>query len=100
MARAEALLDDAFLRQREQTPGGEDLVAPYNHRAVVQRRVRVEDRLQELGRDLAIDADPGGRVVLETNIALEGDQRAGTPGAQPLGRPDRLRDGLAVLRCA
>jgi hypothetical protein len=58
--------------------------------------------LQELGRHLAVDADAGGGVVLQPDVALEDDERARLARAQPLGGPDRLRhaavEGLRVGR--
>src|SRR5260370_16947935 len=62
----------------------------------MQRRVGIEDRLQHLGGDLAVDADAGRGVVLQPDLALECDQRARPLRAQALGGADRLRDGLAV----
>src|SRR5207302_6270857 len=52
---------------------------------------------QELSRDIAVDADAGGGIVLEPDVTLECDERPGVLRAQPLCGPDRLRNRLAVL---
>src|SRR3981081_2230313 len=80
----------AFPGRRDEPVGGD------HDRAVMQRRLGVEDRLQHLGGDLAVDAHAGGGVILQSDVALEGDQSAGLLGAQTLGGADRLRDRLAV----
>ena len=91
---------DPLLRHREQAAGGDDHVTADDHRPVMERRVGEEDRLQELGSQLAVDPDPGGGVVLEADLPLEHHQRPRLPRAQPPGGADRLGDapiaGLGV----
>src|SRR5207245_8953300 len=100
VASAEPLPHGPFLGKREQAAGGKYPVAAHDDRPVMKRRVGIEDRLQDLGRDLAIDADACRRIVLDADVALEGDESARPLGAQPLRRSDRLGAGLAVLRSA
>ena len=48
MARPEPFPDAALLGQRQKAARRDDAVAPHDDRAVVQGRVRIEDRLQHL----------------------------------------------------
>src|SRR5207245_2219787 len=50
-----------------------------------------------LGGDLAVDAHAGRRIVLQADVALEGDKGPGPLHAQALRGADRLRDRLVVL---
>src|SRR6202521_6217513 len=96
LTRAKPFADDAFLGQRQKAARGDDLVAPHNDRAVVQRRVGVENRLQDLGGDLSVDADARRGIVLQADLALERDKGSSLLRAKAFGGADRLRDGLAV----
>ncbi len=58
----------------------------------MQGRVRVEDALQDLGRQLAVDAHAGCRVVLQPHLTLERDQRSDPALREPLDGADRFQD--------
>ena len=70
--------------------GGEDRLAADDHRAVVERGPRREDRPEQVGRDVAVDHHPGLGDLLEPGLALEHDQRAVAFGGQLGGRPRDL----------
>src|SRR5262245_45480407 len=97
MPGAEALAHRALFGQGQQASGGDDSVSTHYDRAVVQRRVGIEDGLEHLGRDLAVDSNPRGRVVLDPHLTLEGDKRTRVLHAQSLGGSDRLGNRLVVL---
>src|SRR5579864_5907980 len=96
MSCPEPLADGALFGQRQKASGGDDAVAAHDHRTVVQWRVGIEDRLQHLRGDVAVDPDSGGGVILETDLTLKRDEGTRVLGAQSLGGPDRLRNRLAV----
>ena len=85
MARPEPLGVDRRLGQRQQRPGRDDPVVADDHRAVVERRLRGEDRAQQVGRHVAVDHHAGLGHLLEPGLALEHDERALAVGRQ-LGR--------------
>src|SRR5438270_436277 len=64
------------LLEREEAGRRDDLIAPDNHRSVVQGRARHEDRGEELRGQLAVHRNAGLAVVLKPRRALEHDQRA------------------------
>src|SRR5213076_88845 len=54
----------------------QDLPAPHDHGAVMQRRARHEDRGEELRGELAVHRNTGLAVVLQTRRPLENDESA------------------------
>ena len=92
MAGSHPFPDGPFLRQRKDAPRRQDLVPPDDDRAVVEGRVREEDRLQEFRRKLAIDPDAAVGVVLQPGLLLEDDQGARETLGQLGGGPDHLVD--------
>ena len=92
VARPEALGLDRRLGQRQERPGRHDPVVADDHRPVVERRFRREDRAQQVGRDVAVDHHAGLGDLLEAGLALEHDQGALAVrrqlgrGARDLGR--------------
>ncbi len=94
MARAQVLRQVRVLRQRQEAPGLGEAVALDQHRAVVNRGGRQEDREEQLARNAGIEADAAVDVGLEVGLALQGDQ-----GADALGG-ERLRAAHALLQQA
>ena len=72
----EALGLDRRLGQRQERPGRHDPVVADDHRPVVERRFRGEDRAQQVGRDVAVDHHTGLGHLFEAGLALEHDQGA------------------------
>ena len=62
-------------RQRQERRGGEHALAVEDHRAVVQRRGLLEQRLDERPGELRADGDAPGDVVAEAIGARHDDQR-------------------------
>src|SRR5256884_3918596 len=92
VAGSHPLPDGPFLRQRKDAPRRQDLVPPDDDGAVVEGRVREEDRLQEFRRELAIDPDAAVGVHFKAGLLLEDDQGAGETLGQLGGGPDHLVD--------
>ena len=76
MARPEPLGVDGHLGQRQERPGRDDPLVADDHRAVVERRLRGEDRAQQVGRHVAVDHHAGLGHLLEPGLALEHDEGA------------------------
>src|SRR5205807_2122092 len=57
VAGAERLVRDLELGERKHAAGADDAVAPHQHGAVVQRRVRREDGGEQVGRHLGLHRD-------------------------------------------
>ena len=101
MARAEALGVDGHLGQRQQRPGGEDHLVADDHRAVVERRFRREDRPQQLGRNVGVDRHAGLRHFLEAGVTLEDDERPMAIGREERrGVGDLVGDVRSTARCS
>jgi len=96
VAGAQPFPHHSLLGERQKAARGDDLIASHDHSPVVEGRVRIEDRLEELSGYLPVDADSCCGVVLEPNFALEGYEGTVVPAAQALDCADSLRDGLAV----
>src|SRR5262245_19141063 len=77
MARAERLVGHLELRQRQHAARADDLIAPNQYRAVVERGVWRENRGQQIGGDLRFHRHAGGDELLEADVALDRDDRAG-----------------------
>ena len=82
MARPEPLGVDRHLGQRQERAGGEDHLVADDHRAVVERGPRREDRPEQVGRDVGVDHDAGLGDLLEAGVALEDDERAVAVGRE------------------
>jgi hypothetical protein len=74
MARPEAALGG--LRQRQRHTCGDDAFVANDHGPVVQRRVRGEQRLEKLRRQLGVELDARLGRVVEARVTLEHDQGA------------------------
>ncbi len=85
MARPEALWLDRRLRQRQHRTRRQDLLAPDDDRAIVERRPRAEDRRQQVGRQLAVDRDAGLGDLAEAGLPLDDHERAVAVGGQQPG---------------
>ena len=93
VARPEPLGVDRHLGQRQEGAGGEDRLVADDHRPVVERRPRREDRAEQIGADVGVEHHAGLRDLLEAGLALEHDQRAVAVGRQQRRRPgDLVRD--------
>ena len=90
MTRPEALGLDRRLGQRQERPGRHDPVVADDHGPVVERRLRGEDRAQQVGRDVAVDHHAGLGDLFEARLALEHDEGALAIGRQFGGRPRDL----------
>jgi len=52
------------------------MIATNDHRAVVQRRIRVENGLKQLVHDCSIDDHASVDVILQARLALDHDESA------------------------
>ncbi len=97
MAGAEPLDLDGGLGERQERAGGDDLFAAHDHRTVVERRLRHEDRDEQVGRQIGVEHDAGLGDLLETGLPFHDDEgavdlrgkdgrRAGDLGRDMLGR--------------
>src|SRR5438094_5537291 len=97
VAGAERLVRDLELGERKHAAGADDAVAPHQHGAVVQRRVRREDGGEQVGRHLGLHRDAGRDELLEPDVALDGDDGPGAGTRQPVHRlGDLLGHRLAL----
>jgi hypothetical protein len=95
--RAEALVGDGELRERQDHAGRDDGVALDEHGAVVERAVGREQADDEVGADARLDAGAGFGVFVQADVALDGDDGADLGAGQPLHGLDQLLDDLALL---
>ena len=58
----------------------------------MERRIREKDRLEELGRQLAVDPDTAVGIVLKPGFFFEDDQGPGEALGQLVRGPDHLVD--------
>jgi hypothetical protein len=72
------------VREGQDHAGGDDAPIAHDRRAIVQRRVGVEEVDQELSRQQSVDRDPPLDIILKPGFPLEHDQR-------PIPVPSKLR---------
>ena len=90
-----ALRLDRRLGQRQEGAGGEDRLATDDDRAVVERRPRREQRLEQLGGQVAVDHHAGLGDLLEAGLPLETMSAPAAGGGQSRRRPgDRAGDAV------
>ena len=90
VAGPEALGVDRHLGQGQQGAGCEDGLVANDHRSVVERRLRREDRPDQVGADVGVQHDAGLGHLLEPGVAFQHDQRAVAVGRQQGGGPGDL----------
>ena len=91
VARAEIRAEVRVARQRQDTAGRRDAAIPDHDRAVMQRRLGIENILEQLRRHVRIDDGAAAHLLIERHAALKNDERTG------LGRR-QLRAGGNGLR--
>ena len=91
-----SLLIAGLTRQRQEARGGRDPVALDDHRAVVQRRPRLEDAQQQVVGQRGVERNAALDVVAQADVALDGDDRARPLARQHRRRHDQFLDDLVV----
>ena len=91
VARPEPLGVDGRLGERQERPGGHDLVLADDHRAIVQGGPRREDRLEQVGGDVAVDHDPALGHLLEARSRARARSVRRGPRPTARRRPGRPR---------
>src|ERR1051325_1289874 len=86
MARAQRFVGDFELRERQHAPRPDDLIAADQDRAVVQRRIRREDRRQQVRGDLGFHRYAGSDELLEPDVAFDRDDGARAGARQAVER--------------
>src|SRR4051812_10847021 len=89
MSAAEFLLQLAALGQRELHAGVHHAALADDHTQVVQRRIRPEDRIQQRGGQVGVQARAAFGDTTQTDLALDRDQRADLPPREERGRLDQ-----------
>ena len=80
MARPQPLQIRALpLRQRKNAPGRHNVLAPDDHPAVMQRRGRIKERLEEFRNQRSLDPHARFHKHVEILRPLDGDQGANPP---------------------
>ena len=100
MARAERALDVLRLRERKDAASPDDRVAPNDHGAIVQRRIRSEDRREQVRAHLRLHLLSALYVVAERDFTLERDDAPDPGAAQALHRIRDLLGDLAHFHAA
>jgi hypothetical protein len=95
VAGTQAAVGHGELRQRQDHAGGDDGVALDEDGAVVERAVGREQADDQVGADAGLDARPGFGVLIESDVALDGDDGAdpwrGSAAPRPPPAPRRPR---------
>jgi len=95
--RPERLVAHLELREGQDAPGADDLIAAHQHGAIVQRRVGREDGGDEVGRHFRFHRDAGRDELFEADVAFDCNYGAGPGARQAIERlGDFFRDRLPV----
>src|SRR5690606_8043027 len=97
VARAQGAVGDRELRERQNHARGDDRVTVDQHRAVVQGAVRREQADDEIRAHARLQAGTGLGILVEADVALDGDDRADLRARQAVDRLDQLLDDRALL---